>query len=156
MAKKYNPNLVKINRSYTIEEAANIFTVHKNTVRAWIKDGLPACDNRKPWLILGYELKEFLKIKNRHNKKKCKPHEIYCLSCRTSKKPAAGMVDYESMSATTGQLKGLCPTCEHIINKYISLASLEQIKSKLEITYKTKQKHINKRNALLLNSDLNK
>jgi transposase len=43
-----NPNKAKIYRSYTVEEIANLFCVHKNTVRAWLKAGLPICDDRKP------------------------------------------------------------------------------------------------------------
>jgi transposase len=40
MAKRPNPNLAKIHRNYTVEEVANLFSVHKNTVRLWVKDGL--------------------------------------------------------------------------------------------------------------------
>lgn len=28
----YNPNLVKIHRNYSIEEAARVYGIHKNTV----------------------------------------------------------------------------------------------------------------------------
>jgi hypothetical protein len=39
---------VKIQRNYTVEEAARVFDIHKNTVRCWIKgDCLSAmtCDS---------------------------------------------------------------------------------------------------------------
>jgi hypothetical protein len=32
-----NPRLAKIHRNYTVEEVANVFGVHRNTVRQWIK-----------------------------------------------------------------------------------------------------------------------
>ena len=38
-----NYRLVKIHRNYTVEEAARMFGIHKNTVRAWIEAGLPVC-----------------------------------------------------------------------------------------------------------------
>ncbi len=41
MAKLPNHRLVKIHRSYTVEDAARCLAVHKNTVRRWIKAGLP-------------------------------------------------------------------------------------------------------------------
>ena len=36
-----NPRLAKIHRSYSVEEIARLFRVHKNTVRAWLRQGLP-------------------------------------------------------------------------------------------------------------------
>ena len=59
MPKRVNPNLAKIHRNYSVGEAAALLGVHKNTVRNWIKNGLPLCDDRRPALILGAELREF-------------------------------------------------------------------------------------------------
>ena len=36
-----------------------MFSIHKNTVRAWIKNGLQACDGKRPTLILGREPPSF-------------------------------------------------------------------------------------------------
>ena len=51
--KRVNARRVKIHRSYAVDEAARLLGVHKNTVRSWIKRGLPTVDNRRPILILG-------------------------------------------------------------------------------------------------------
>ncbi len=144
MAKHCNPNLVKINRSYTVEEAASVFPVHKNTILNWIKNGLATCGDQRPWLILGSDLKEFIQLKRKKNKQTCQNHEIFCLRCKSPKLPAGNMVDYEPMSSTTGQLIGICSTCGSIINKYFSLAKLEQISTELDITLLKIQKHIRK------------
>jgi len=127
MSGRCNPNKAKINRNYTVEEIANLYPVHKNTVRAWVKSGLPVCDNQKPMLILGADLREFLKSKNKKHKQKCKPHEMYCLRCKSPQKPAENMIDYEPISKTTGRLIGICSCCECVINKYISLANYTKI-----------------------------
>ena len=42
-----NPRLAKIHRNYTVEEIANLFGVHKNSVRNWVKGGLPISDEEQ-------------------------------------------------------------------------------------------------------------
>jgi len=60
LRKRYqNPRLAKIHRSYTVDEIADLYAVGKNTVRHWIKQGLPACDSKRPMLVLGSELNFF-------------------------------------------------------------------------------------------------
>ena len=60
--KKRHPNhrLVKIHRNYTVEEIADLFGIHKNTVRGWVKVGLAISDDKRPMLILGHDLVAFL------------------------------------------------------------------------------------------------
>jgi hypothetical protein len=156
MAKRPNPNLAKIHRNYTVEEVANLFSVHKNTVRSWIKDGLATNDDKRPMLILGSDLKQFLQSKRKSNKRKCLPFEIYCLRCRIPQIPAVNMVEYEPINGRMGCLIGLCPTCNGIINKYFNFDTLEQIKGKLDITFPKALKHIYESSKPLLNSDFNK
>ena len=38
MPRNLNPNRAKIHRNYTVGEVASLLNIHKNTVRAWIKD----------------------------------------------------------------------------------------------------------------------
>jgi len=156
MAKRLNPNLAKIHRSYLVEEIAGLFSVHKNTVRSWVKGGLPTNDDKRPLLILGSELRLFLQSKREINKRKCKPFELYCLRCREPQVPYGNMVDYEPSNALLGCLVGICPVCNGIINKYASIAKLGLIKDKLEITFTRSLKHINESIHLPVNSDFSK
>ena len=155
MPKRLNPNLAKIHRNYTVEEVAMLYGVHKNTVRAWIKKGLPICDDRKPMLILGNALREYIRVKKTRNKHKCQPWEFYCVRCRKPQSPAGDMVEYEAQTSTKGRLIALCTGCEGIMNKYSSLAHLERAKETLDISLPKTLKHINKRGQPLLNSDFN-
>ena len=143
MAKRPNPNLVKIHRNYTVDEVANLFSVHENTVRSWVKGGLATNDDKRPMLILGSDLKHFLQAKRKSKKRKCLPFEIYCVRCRLPQLPAENMVDYEPINCSMGRLIGLCPSCGGVINKYFNVAQLEQIQGKLDITLPKALKHIN-------------
>jgi excisionase family DNA binding protein len=60
-----NPNhrLAKIHRSYTVEEVARLFGAHRNTVRAWLRAGLPALDQGRPTLIAVSALRAFLHMR---------------------------------------------------------------------------------------------
>jgi hypothetical protein len=156
MAKRPNPNLAKIHRNYTVEEVANLFSVHKNTVRLWVKDGLAINDDKRPLLILGSDLKDYLQSKRKLKKRKCLPFEIYCVRCRLPQLPAENMVDYEPINSSMGRLIALCPSCNGIINKYFNVAKLAQIQGKLDITVTKALKHINESSYPLLNSDFKK
>jgi excisionase family DNA binding protein len=141
--RRQNPRLAKIHRSYTVEEVANLYGVHKNTVREWIKKGLPTSDDRRPMLILGRDLNEFHLARRARNKRSCQPGEIYCVRCREPKSPAGDMADYQPATPTLGNLIGICPSCETMMYRRASLAKLEQIRGKLEIKVPEALRHIN-------------
>jgi hypothetical protein len=151
-----NYRLVKIHRSYTVEEVAQLFGTHKNTVRAWVKAGLPTCDKRRPTLILGGHLSAFLKARRMKSKQPCQPGEMYCVRCRAPKLPAGEMADYEPITEKFGCLKGICPDCEAMIYRRASLANLAAIKGELEITMLEARRQVNESSRPTLNSDFNR
>jgi hypothetical protein len=153
MPKKLNPNLSKIHRNYTVEEIAGLYQVHKNTVRAWIANGLQVCDDKKPMLILGRVLREYIRKKNTIHKQKCQLWEFYCVRCRKPQSPALGMADYHAQAESRGRLVALCPSCEGTMNRYSSLEHLRVIEGKVDVSMRTEQPHINKTDNPLLNSD---
>ncbi len=153
MPKHLNPNRAKIHRNYTVEEVANLFSIHKNTVRTWIKNGLPVCDERRPILILGAQLRAYLQEKRQSRKHKCRIDEMFCMRCRCPRRPAADMVDLAPVSASANRLTGLCPDCGSLMNRFASDSSLERIKEKLDVSTPQSLQHINKSNLLPVNSD---
>lgn len=155
MPKQVNPNRVKTHRSYTVEEAAAVIGVHKNTVRQWIKSGLPVCDDRRPSLILGRELRAFLQRRRQSGKTRCQPGEMYCLRCRAPRRPAGDMVDYTSTTALSGRLVAMCPSCNSMMNRYVNRAALAWIQAHLEVSIPTVGEHIGDSSEFPLNSDFN-
>lgn len=149
-----NYRLVKIHRSYTVEEIAVLFNFHKNTVRQWVRDGLPINDDRRPMLILGRALVAFLQARRTKNKRPCQPSEIYCVRCRSPQKPAGGMVEYQPKTESLGNLVAICPCCGSIMNRRVSLAKLGQIQSEMDITFPQALRHIVDSNQPTVNSNL--
>ena len=129
-----NHRLVKTHRTYTVEEIASLFHVHRNTVREWVKRGLPTCDDRRPMLILGPELAAFLQARRLKNRQTCSPGEIYCVRCRAPRAPAGNMADYQPKTASLGNLIGICPRCDCMMNRRVNPSKLEQIRGPLDIT----------------------
>jgi hypothetical protein len=149
-----NHRLVKIHRSYTVEEIADLFRLHKNTVRHWVKDGLATIDNKRPMLILGNVLVAFLQVRRSKNKKRCKPDELYCVRCRAPKPPAGDMAEYYPITERFGNLVAICPDCDVIMNRRVSLAKIEQIRGKMEISFPEAVQRLIDRASLTVNSDL--
>ena len=155
MSKRHpNPRLAKIHRNYTVEEVAGVFGVHRNTVREWVKRGLPTNDDRRPMLILGADLVAFLRARRVKNKRTCGPGELYCFGCRTPKAAAGDMADYQPLTATQGNLIAMCADCETIMYRRVSVAKLAQVRGKLDITLPQALPHIDESAEPSVNSDL--
>jgi hypothetical protein len=155
MGRHPNPRLVKIHRSYSVEEVARNLRKHKNTVRAWIKQGLRPIDRRRPTLIHGLELVSFLQNRRMSGKRPCPPGHMYCLKCRSPKQPAAGMADYLPISSTSGNLRALCPDCGKFMHRRASLAKLNIVGVGLDIAFPQAVSRIRESPVPCLNCDSN-
>lgn len=149
-----NPQRVKIHRSYEVADIAELFGIHRNTVRQWIKQGLPVTDTRRPQLITGHALRIFLQAKRSKNKRPCQPGELYCLRCRLPQRPAGDMADFQPVTQKVGKLTAICPACENLMHQRISMATLEQIHTIFNITTTQAQKRIGDSSHPIVNSDL--
>lgn len=137
----HNPNRAKSKRNYTVGEVADLYDVHKITVREWIKAGLPTLSDQRPMLILGGDLAAFHQARRTKNKQKCKPGEMFCVKCRAPKMPD-GEAEYQPKTATLGNLVGICPDCYTIMNRRVSLAKLGQVRGQMDITMPQALRHI--------------
>jgi len=153
--RKRRPNhrLVKLHRSYSVEDVARLFDIHKNTVRAWVKAGLPTCDRKRPTLILGLELAAYLKSRRTKNKRPCRPGEIYCVRCREPKRPAGDMAEFQPTTATLGNLIGICPDCEGMVYRRASRAKLAEIGGNLDISFSEAKQQVSETDSPIENSD---
>lgn len=136
MAKrKIDARRVKIHRSYTIAEAANLLRVHKHTVQTWISRGMPCISDRRPYLVTGSDLKEFLQQRRQLTKAKCAPGHLYCLKCRAPRRPAAGMLDYLPITLVSGNLRGICHVCDTLIFRRVALANISSVAPGCDVAF---------------------
>jgi excisionase family DNA binding protein len=117
-------------RSYAIDEAARVIGVHRNTVRHWIKNGLPVLDDRRPALILGSDLKGFLARQRKARRQPCQPGEIFCVKCRKPQKPDGAVADPVGPMNTEHKRResALCGIDEILENRPLAMFSALHLK----------------------------
>jgi excisionase family DNA binding protein len=133
--RKIDARRVKTNRCYTINEAAARLGVHKRTVENWISIGLPCLKDHRPYLILGWELKGFLEKRRAARRQKCKAGQLYCLKCRTARRPAGGMLDYLPVTLVSGNLQGICEVCSNLMFRRVSLNKICEVTAGCDVAF---------------------
>lgn len=137
-----NWRLVKVHRSYTIDEASKVTGLAKGTVRRWIKSGdLAALVDQRPFLILGEDLAVYLRSRTQPTSKLA-VQELYCFGCRQPSVPAGRMADYLPLTAKTGNLRALCECCTRVMHKAVSLSSLPSLAALLDLSFPQGGQHL--------------
>ncbi len=154
--KRVNPRLAKLHRSYSVEEAALILGVHKNTVRSWIKAGLPTVDKSRPTLLQGSELRGWLEKRRKTAKRPCPPGTLYCFKCREPRAPALGMIEYKPINTVTGNLKALCGDCGTMMHQRARRDALKAKMPNLDVQIRQALPSISERTQPSLNCDKSK
>jgi hypothetical protein len=128
-----DPRLIKIHRSYKVEELARLLGCHKNTVWLWLKQGLEPIDARRPLLIQGSVARRYLEAKRQSRKRRCLLHELYCLRCRDAREPADRRALINISPGQPSLLRARCCTCGTWMFKRISSTSLPKLQQALNL-----------------------
>ena len=136
MAKRPNPRSIRAARTYTVEEAAIALGVSVGTVRSWVKAGLPIMCQARPFLILGDALRSFLEARRTSGKASLLPDQLYCLRCKTGRRPMGQLVDVLPQTPKIARLLGLCEACGGTCNRMISLAEIDKIRPIFVLAFK--------------------
>jgi len=152
--KRLNPRRVKIHRNYTVEEAAMLLGVHKNTVRAWFKAGLDPIDHRRPTLILGRQLSSFLHARREARRQRCRAGQFYCVRCRAPRTSAASKAWYLPITTVSGNLSGICSDCGTRMYRRVALHKIAVVAGDLHVTMPQAQQHIDEGASPSQHSDL--
>jgi hypothetical protein len=129
----YNTRLIKRDYSYFVWEIAELFDLHPNAVRRWLKAGLVTLDDRRPILVHGSDLIDFLDMRQAARKQKCAVDQFYCFRCRRPRHPRFGYVEAEIRSEMRLDLSGACDTCGTRMHRAGSVARLEEYRKAFTI-----------------------
>lgn len=67
-------------------------------------------------------------------KRPCGPGELFCLPCRAPRRPAGDIVDIVPVTATSGNMRGICPVCDRLIYRRVPFDRIELVAAGLEVT----------------------
>ena len=127
---------------------------HKNTVRAWLRDGLKPIDQRRPVLIQGGQLASYVDARRKRRRQPCRPGEFYCFRCRMPKAPAAGLADYLPVTPSSGNLTARCSDCGTRMYRRVSLSKLAAVAGDLQVQLPQAQQRLTECADPSLNCDL--
>jgi hypothetical protein len=121
----YNVRLIRRDLSYSIQEIAELYDLHPQAVRRWVKSGLPTIDDRRPIYVHGTDLFGFLKQRQAARRRRCAPDEFYCCRCRAPRRVDGNRVTILHQTNTKLLLRGTCEACSAPVNKAGSAAGLD-------------------------------
>jgi hypothetical protein len=113
----YNVRHIRRDYSYTIQEIAALFDLHKNTLSQWLKAGLKPIDRSRPVLIHGSDLVNFLLARQSARRARCQPDEFFCFRCRAPRHPLGRKVDVQPRNAKLLNLVAVCAKCSTTMRK---------------------------------------
>ena len=114
---KINYRKICIHRTYSVKEIAELLHIVEKTCFRWIDDGLRTIpEGKKPILIKGNDLKEFLMNRKLKKKKKLNRNQFFCMTCKDARYAKRGSIGVNGNNKTA-----LCRVCNGKMNKKFKL-----------------------------------
>jgi len=123
MARRFQTRGISKDRVYTIKMAARTVGVSEQTFRQWHKDGLHLISDKRPYLVRGADLIDFLKKREKANKVPMCKGQFFCMACKAPRDARKGSITYSATTALTGRLSGLCAVCGGKLGQFCRAAS---------------------------------
>ncbi len=127
---------IKDKKSYSFQQLAEILCIHVRTVQTWYKSGMQILEGTAcPYLVMGKDVKQFLKNLSDSKKIKLDKGQCYCVVCHVAVAPLNPEIhpnnkkigkDKESIS-----LIGKCPHCNRGVRRF-DIREISNLKTKKE------------------------
>lgn len=138
MARRYSTRGIRKARVYTIKQAARIVGVSEVTFRKWPKQGLKIISDKRPYLVRGEELIDFLRKRQSSNRMHMRRDQFRCLSCDGPCDAANQRAEFRPLTELTGRLSANCKDCGNKVGRFCSIAQLHALGETLTIVFKAK------------------
>jgi hypothetical protein len=92
----------------------------------------------------------------KRKKQTCRPGEFYCLRCKAPRRPAGDMAEYIPRTRSRGLLRGICPTCETLVHRAVSLGTIVQTAGGLDVALPSAERRLDDLSSPLSNVDFKK
>ena len=136
MARHYAIRGISKARVYTVKSAARILGVSEPTFRRWAKDGLKIITDKRPYLVRGADVIDYLKKRRTANRNPMTQTQCYCMRCKAPRDALGGAFIFQPTSDLTGRLSGLCAGCGGKFGRFCKASDLELLSKVLAITHK--------------------
>jgi hypothetical protein len=135
--RNHNPNLIKEKHSYSFAEISEALKIHPRTVQSWHKQGLNVIDEaRKPYLVYGGVLRQFLIANRQKQKHPLKTGEFFCPKCRSARKSRPENLTFEITTRKLGKtstqafIRGICEECNQPLLLFSSDRKVRELEMK--------------------------
>lgn len=132
MAKKVSTRRIKANRHYRYDDAARLLGLSTQTVRGWRKEGLIVLTGKKPHVILGEHLIEFVEARQKP-RIQMEPDQFRCFTCQVPRRALDRVVFYTDLTASRGQLEAFCEECGGTCSRFSARSKLPGLTPFFEI-----------------------
>jgi hypothetical protein len=158
--RRYNGRSFRSRRAYSLPEIAEGLDTHIRTVQRWHQEGLKILDEKtRPFLVMGHDLREFLKARSRSRKRPLQPGEFYCPRCRKQTRSVADRIEADFTGKSLGQvykqvlLRGVCEDCGQSLLLFSSDKKLADLR-KIGLTFTERRPALNGNNDSSVNTDM--
>ena len=125
--KRYSLRGICKSRVYTYKSAARIVGVSLATFRKWPKEGLQVITDKRPYLVRGADLIDFLTKRMARNRHPMEQGQFLCMSCKGPRHAASGSIGYLPQTNLTGRLSALCGACGGKVGRFCSTQEAREL-----------------------------
>lgn len=136
MARRHSTRGISAARVYIYKQAARIIGVSEATFRKWPKQGLRVITDKRPFLVRGADLIEFLQKRQTASLKPTTKTQCFCMRCKMPREFRERAATYTPQSNLTGRLSGLCAECGCKIGRFCKGADVAELAALLVIVNK--------------------